>query len=94
MRRSEFEASIGTSSYRLIPRFATVQSSGKKRVIDDAAKGGQCDLSQDSNKLKLCSALRPAHHLVLVKQAAENHGAIFEETRLNAIWRRGLARRL
>ena len=39
------------------------QSSGKQRVIDDAFIGGQSALSADSNKLVLCSALRPAQHL-------------------------------
>ena len=45
---------------RLVPRCVTTQSSGKKRVIDDAAKGGQSALSSDANKLVLCSTLRPA----------------------------------
>ena len=40
-----------------------IQSSGKKRVIDDAAKGGQSALSSDANKLVLCSLLRPAQHI-------------------------------
>ena len=39
---------------------AFVQPSGKKRIIDDAAVGGQLDLSSDANKLVLCNALRPA----------------------------------
>ena len=39
---------------RLIPRCVITQSSGKKRVIDDAAKGGQSALCSDANKLVLC----------------------------------------
>ena len=37
--------------YRLIPRHGITQSSGKQRVIDDAARGGQSERSQDANKL-------------------------------------------
>ena len=48
--------------YRLIPR----QSSGKQRVIDDAARGGQSERSQDTNKLVLCTPFRPAQHVALV----------------------------
>ena len=45
----------------LIPRCVISQSSGIKRVIDDAAKGGQSALSSDANKLVLCSP--PAQHI-------------------------------
>ena len=48
--------------FRLIPRCVIVQPSGKKRIIDDAAVGGQSELSSDYNKLVLCSALRLAQH--------------------------------
>ena len=34
-------------------------SSGKLRVIDDAAAGGQSAHSSDCNKLDLCSAIQP-----------------------------------
>ena len=34
--------------------------------MDDAATGGQSDLSSDPNKLVLCSALRPAQHVAAV----------------------------
>ena len=53
---------------RLIRRFAITQSSGKKRVIDDAADGGQSETSEDANKLRLCNALQPAHHLTILRQ--------------------------
>ena len=52
--------------FRLIPRCVIVQPSGKKRIIDDAAVGGQSALSSDYNKLVLCSALRPAQHVAAV----------------------------
>ncbi|CAE7784750.1 unnamed protein product, partial [Symbiodinium sp. KB8] len=45
--------------YRLIPRCVITQSSGKQRIIDNADAGGQSESSRDSNKLVLCSALRP-----------------------------------
>ena len=49
--------------FRLIPRCVIMQPNGKKRIIDDAAVGGQSALSSDYNKLVLCSALRPAQHV-------------------------------
>lgn len=45
--------------YRLIKRFVITQASGKKRVIDDAAGGGQSAHSHDANHLQFCSAPRP-----------------------------------
>ena len=48
--------------YRLIPRCVITQSSGKQRIIDNADAGGQSETSRDSNKLVLCSALRPGQH--------------------------------
>ena len=41
-------------------RAASPQASGKQRVIDDAAVGGQSDRSANSDKLVLCTPLRPA----------------------------------
>ena len=52
--------------FRLIPRCVIVQPSGKKRIIDDAAVGGQSELSSDYNKLVLCSALRLAQHVAAI----------------------------
>ena len=50
-------------SFRLIRRFVIEQSSGKKRVIDDAASGLQSHFSSDANQLRFCSALQPCLHL-------------------------------
>ena len=60
---------------RLIPRFASTQSTGKVRPIDDADKGGQSKLSSDGNHLEFCSALRPAQHVWALHQAALRHGS-------------------
>ena len=49
--------------FRLIPRCVIVQSSGKKRIIDNGDTGGQSERSSDWNKLVLCSPLRPAQHI-------------------------------
>ncbi|CAE7846314.1 unnamed protein product, partial [Symbiodinium necroappetens] len=49
--------------FRVIPRCVITQGSGKHRIIDNAADGGQSATSADSNKLVLCSPLRPAQHL-------------------------------
>ncbi|CAE7505211.1 unnamed protein product, partial [Symbiodinium sp. CCMP2456] len=51
------------SPFRVIPRCAITQGSGKHRIIDNAAEGGQSAASSDANKLLLCSPLRPAQHL-------------------------------
>ena len=52
--------------YRLIKRFVITQASGKKRVTDDAAGGGQSQLSADSNKLQFTTALQPCQHVKLL----------------------------
>ena len=54
---------------RLIPRCVIQQSSGKQRIIDNAHAGGQSAFSSESNKLVLCSALRPAQHASLAVSA-------------------------
>lgn len=60
--------------YRLIKRFVITQSSGQKRVIDDAAAGGQSRLSQDGNRLKFCSALQSCTHLRCLEEAMQRRG--------------------
>ena len=63
MTRSEFLKDIQGRPHRLIPRCVITLSSGKKRIIDDAAVGGQSESSRDANKLVLCTPLRPAQHI-------------------------------
>ena len=58
--------------FRLIPRCVITQAYGKQRIIDDAARGRQSDLSSDRNKLVLCSPLRPAQHVAAVSAAASD----------------------
>ena len=55
--------------FRLIKRFCIQQPSGKLRVIDDAAAGGQSHLSQDGSKLDLCSAIQPGINARLLWEA-------------------------
>ena len=62
LSHSELLSELKGRAYRLIPRCVITQSSGKQRVIDDAHRGGQSETSRDSNKLILCSPLRPAQH--------------------------------
>ena len=52
--------------YRLIKRFVITQASGKKRVIDDAAAGGQSQLSADGNRLQFTTALQPCQRVKLL----------------------------
>ena len=58
--------------FRLIRRFCIQQPSGKLRVIDDAADGGQSALSSDANKLDLCTSIQPGLHVQLLWQAASS----------------------
>ena len=85
MTRSEFLREIQGQPHRLIPRCVITQSSGKKRIIDDAAVGGQSASSRDSNKLVLCTPLRPAQHvqailfyLTELEKAEIRHSDAFE----------------
>ncbi|CAE7481450.1 unnamed protein product [Symbiodinium sp. CCMP2592] len=64
---------------RLIPRCVISQASGKQRVIDNADHGGQSELSSDSNKLVLCSALRPAQHVSLAMPSPAAARRLLEE---------------
>lgn len=53
------------SSFRLIRRVCVQQPSGKLRVIDDPADGGQSEVSHDSNMLDLCTSIQPGLHVQL-----------------------------
>ena len=68
MKHAELLRYTKGKPFRLIPRHVITQASGKQRIIDDAARGGQSELSSDSNKLVLCNALRPAQHVSAVRQ--------------------------
>ena len=57
LTHQQLQAVLQQRPYRLIPRCIIVQSSGKKRIIDNADSGGQSERSQDSNKLVLCTPL-------------------------------------
>ena len=69
VRMEEFEKSAEGSNFRFIRRFVITQATGKKRIIDDAADGGQSEVSTDENALCFCSAMQPAHHIT----AIQNH---------------------
>ena len=87
MRLEELEKFMGRAPYRLIRRFVIRQGGDparegaqvKFRVIDDAADGGQSDLSHDENQLRFCSAIQPAHHLAQVVRALACLGAPWPE---------------
>ena len=63
MSHAELVTHLKGEEFRLIRRFVITQSTGKQRIIDDAAAGGQSDASTDENILGFCNALQPAHHL-------------------------------
>ena len=58
--------------YRLVRRFCIVQSSGRKRVIDDAKGGGQSEGSSGASKLQFCAALQPCAHIQALAAACTN----------------------
>ncbi|CAJ1452389.1 unnamed protein product [Effrenium voratum] len=68
------EATIGMNAVRSGPDDQVILDAGKKRVIDDAAAGGQSRLSQDGNHLKFCSALQPCTHLKCLEEAMQKRG--------------------
>ncbi|CAE7559557.1 unnamed protein product [Symbiodinium natans] len=68
------ELLVGDQPARLIPRFCITQGTGKKRVIDDAAAGGQSAASEDHNKLDLCTALQPGVHARLLCSSLMRNG--------------------
>ena len=63
MSQTELTCQLEGKAFRLIRRFVITQSTGKQRIIDDAAAGGQSEASTDENMLGFCNALQPAHHL-------------------------------
>ena len=63
MSQRELVSQLGGKEFRLIRRFVITQFTGKQRIIDDAAAGGQSEASTDENMLDFCNALQPAHHL-------------------------------
>ena len=67
IKMEELEKSVGGSNFRLIRRFVITQATGKKRIIDDAADGGQSEVSTDGNALCFCSAIQPAHHIEAIQ---------------------------
>ena len=63
---TELESSLEASKCRFIRRFVITQATGKSRIIDDAADGGQSDVSTDENALCCCSAIQPTHRIEVV----------------------------
>ena len=61
---------------------------GKLRVIDDAADGGQSALSSDAKRLDLCTSIQPGLHVQLLWQAASS-SSHREELLRAGIWSGG-----
>ena len=72
MTHAQLLRHIKGAPHRLIPRCIIVQSSGKKRIIDNGDTGGQSERSSDYNKLTLCSPFRPAQHIAAVAACASS----------------------
>ncbi|CAE7221528.1 unnamed protein product, partial [Symbiodinium sp. CCMP2456] len=63
--------------FRLIRRFVIIQSSGKKRCIDDAHLGFPSDFSSDGNKLQFC-VIQPCLHIQALARAFALRGVDLE----------------
>ena len=74
MSHQELVKYLECKEFRLIRRFVITQSTGKQRIIDDAAAGGQSEASTDENILGFCNALQPAHHLAALASELEDTG--------------------
>ena len=74
MSANELQRTLRGAEHSLIRRFVITQATGKKRIIDDAAEGGQSEVSTDENALGFCSALQPAHHIWVLVQAMRKYG--------------------
>ena len=74
MSHEELIKHLGGKEFRLIRRFVITQATGKQRIIDDAAAGGQSEVSTDENVLGFCNALQPASHLAALVSALAGEG--------------------
>jgi len=71
--------SLNGEKYRLIKRFVITQSTGKQRIIDDAAAGGQSEVSTDENALQFCTAVQPACHIAVLYSRLKANGLEWPE---------------
>jgi len=49
MSHEELIKHLGGKEFRLVRRFVVTQATGKQEIIDDAAAGGQSEVSIDEN---------------------------------------------
>ena len=63
MNKTELLSVLKGRRFLLIPRCVITQANGKQRIIDDAARGGQSDLSSDRNISAMLTAAPCATHL-------------------------------
>jgi len=74
MSYDELVKHLQGEEFRLIRRFVITQATGKQRIIDDAAAGGQSEASTDENILGFCNALQPANHLAALASSLAERG--------------------
>ena len=75
MTMSEANAKWGTGRWLPMPRFETVQASGKHRPIDDGKRFGHNSASGFTETIECCSAFQPAVHARALAQQATLQGA-------------------
>eukprot|EP00972_Heterocapsa_arctica_P084192 12403705-Heterocapsa_arctica.AAC.1 len=57
---AQMDAEWGAGQWLPMPRFETVQASGKRRPIDDGSRFGHNDASGYDETIECCSAFQPA----------------------------------
>ena len=72
MTWQEADRKWGTGKWLPMPRFETVQASGKQRPIDDCKRFGHNSASGFTETIECCSAFQPVVHArALVEQATQ-----------------------
>ena len=80
MTKEEADSRWGSGLWLPMPRFETIQASGKHRPIDDGKRFGHNSASGFSETIECCSAFQPVVHARALTQQAILQGA---ETRLS-----------
>ena len=66
MKKAEADTKWGVGQWLPMPRFETIQASGKHRPIDDGKRFGHNDASGFTGTIECCSAFQPVVHLSLI----------------------------
>ena len=74
MTKDQVDSKWGADQWLPVPRFETVQASGKHRPIDDGKRFGHNSASGFEDTIECCSAFQPAVHARALAQQAVLQG--------------------